>query len=42
MRQPVMKMNDNQMRTVRDPLLRSGFDIKDEDASAFYRGRNPM
>ena len=41
MRQPIMKLNDNQMRAVRDPLPRCGFDIKDEDATAFYRGRNP-
>lgn len=41
MRQPVMKLNDAQMRAVRDPLIRSGFDIADEDALAFYEGRNP-
>ena len=41
MRQPVMKINDSQMRAVREPLQRCGFDIKDEDATAFYRGRNP-
>ena len=41
MRQPVMKLNDAQMRNVREPLLRSGFKIADEDATDFYRGRNP-
>lgn len=42
MRQPVMKLNDSQMRTVREPLLKSGFKIADEDALDFYRGRNPL
>ena len=41
MRQPVMKLNDSQMRSVREPLLKSGFEIPDEDPTAFYRGRNP-
>ncbi len=41
MRQPVMKLNDTQMRNVRDPLLRSGFKPSEEDATAFYHGRNP-
>jgi 4-hydroxy-tetrahydrodipicolinate synthase len=41
MRLPVMKLNDSQMRTVREPLLKSGFELADEDAIAFYRGRNP-
>ena len=41
MRQPIMKLNDSQMRAVREPLLRSGYDIKDEDAGAFYTGRTP-
>jgi 4-hydroxy-tetrahydrodipicolinate synthase len=41
MRQPVMKLNDTQMRNVRDPLLRCGFKPSEEDATAFYRGRNP-
>ena len=39
MRQPVMKLNDNQMRAVREPLLRSGFEVGDGDPVAFYRGR---
>jgi dihydrodipicolinate synthase/N-acetylneuraminate lyase len=42
MRQPVMKLNDSQMRTVREPLLKSGFELADEDAVAFYTGRNPL
>lgn len=42
MRQPVMKLNDSQMRTVREPLLKSGFKLADEDALDFYRGRNPL
>ncbi len=41
MRQPVMKLNDAQMRTVREPLIKCGFEIADEDATAFYAGRNP-
>jgi hypothetical protein len=41
MRQPVMKLNDSQMRTVREPLLKSGFKLLDEDATSFYAGRNP-
>ena len=42
MRQPVMKLNDSQMRTVREPLLKSGFKLGDEDNAAFYVGRNPL
>jgi len=41
MRQPVMKLNDSQMRSVREPLLKSGFSLAEEDATAFYVGRNP-
>jgi len=41
MRLPVMKLNDSQMRTVRDPLLKSGFELPDESPVDFYRGRNP-
>ncbi len=40
--QPVMKLNDSQMRTVREPLLKSGFKLAEEDAVAFYTGRNPL
>ena len=39
MRQPVMKLGDSQMRAVREPLIKCGFEIADEDAVAFYRGR---
>ena len=42
MRQPVMKLNDSQMRSVREPLLKSGFKLADEDAVTFYTGRNPL
>ncbi len=42
MRQPVMKLNDSQMRAVREPLSRSGFKVAEEDAAAFYQGRNPQ
>lgn len=41
LRQPAMKMNDAQMRNVREPLVRSGFELRDEDAVEYYRGRNP-
>ncbi len=41
MRQPVMKINDGQMRLVREGLVRSGFDVPADDAIAFYTGRNP-
>ena len=41
MRQPIMKLSDAQMRQVRDGLVKSGFDLKDETALDFYRGRNP-
>jgi 4-hydroxy-tetrahydrodipicolinate synthase len=42
MRQPIMKINDAQMRLVRDGLVKSGFDIKEEAAKDFYQGRNPQ
>lgn len=42
MRQPVMKLNDSQMRAVREPLVKSGFTLAEEDAAAFYRGRRPL
>jgi 4-hydroxy-tetrahydrodipicolinate synthase len=41
MRQPVMKLTDQQMRTVRDALIRSGFTIPDESPADFFVGRNP-
>jgi hypothetical protein len=36
-----MKINDAQMRLVRDGLIRSGFEVPPDDAVAFYTGRNP-
>jgi 4-hydroxy-tetrahydrodipicolinate synthase len=41
MRQPVMKLTDQQMRAVRDALLRSGFTIPEESPADFFVGRNP-
>ena len=41
MRQPVMKLNDAQMRTMREALLRSGYDIPDDGPAKFFAGRNP-
>ena len=41
MRQPVMKLTDAQMKSVREPLIKSGFDIADESPQDFYRGRTP-
>ncbi|MCG8507047.1 MAG: dihydrodipicolinate synthase family protein [Sphingomonadales bacterium] len=39
MRQPAAKLNDAQMRQMRDALIKSGFDVKDEGPQDFYRGR---
>jgi 4-hydroxy-tetrahydrodipicolinate synthase len=39
MRQPVMKLNDGQMKVVREGLQRSGFEVGGGDPTAFYRGR---
>jgi 4-hydroxy-tetrahydrodipicolinate synthase len=41
MRQPVAKLSDSQMKQVRDPLVKCGFDIKDEGPQDFYDGRIP-
>ena len=41
MRQPIMKLTDSQMRAVRDPLLKSGFELADESPKQFFSGRNP-
>ena len=41
MRQPVMKLNDAQMRNVKDALPRAGFNVTDEGPAEFYAGRNP-
>lgn len=39
MRQPIMKLSDAQMRTMREALIRSGYDIPDEPAAKFFVGR---
>ena len=41
LRQPVMKLNDGQMRRVRDALIRSGLEPTKEEPAAYYIGRNP-
>ncbi len=41
MRQPVMKLNDGQMRRLRDALNRSGLEPSQEGPAEFYAGRNP-
>lgn len=41
LRQPVMKINDAQVRAVRAGLTNSGFKLKDESMIDFYNGRNP-
>jgi 4-hydroxy-tetrahydrodipicolinate synthase len=41
MRQPVMKLNNGQMRRLREALSRSGVEIAEEDPAAFFAGRNP-
>jgi 4-hydroxy-tetrahydrodipicolinate synthase len=41
LRQPVMKLNDGQMRRMRDALTRSGLEPAKDDFSAFFVGRNP-
>jgi 4-hydroxy-tetrahydrodipicolinate synthase len=41
LRQPVMKLADAQMRAVREPLVRCGFVVPDDDPVAFYTGRHP-
>lgn len=40
-RQPVMKLNNGQMRRLREALSRSGVEIAEEDPAAFFAGRNP-
>lgn len=40
-RQPVMKLNDAQMRRMRDALVRSGLEPTQEEPSKFFVGRNP-
>lgn len=41
LRQPVMKVNDGQMRRVREALVRSGLQPDMADSSQFFVGRNP-
>ncbi|HEY3302667.1 MAG TPA: dihydrodipicolinate synthase family protein [Candidatus Binatia bacterium] len=41
LRQPAMKLNDGQMRRVRDALTRSGLEPTQEGPAEFYAGRNP-
>ena len=41
MRQPVMKLNDGQLRRVRDALQRAGLEPTKDDPSQFFVGRNP-
>lgn len=40
-RQPAMKLNDGQMRRLRDALTRSGLEPEKADFSEFFVGRNP-
>jgi 4-hydroxy-tetrahydrodipicolinate synthase len=40
-RQPAMKLNDGQMRRIRDSLTRSGLEPEMADFSEFFVGRNP-
>jgi len=41
LRMPVMKLNDGQMKRLRDGLKRSGIEPTPEDDSQFLTGRNP-
>lgn len=41
MRQPIMKLSDSQMRTMREALVKSGFKLPEEGPEAFFNGRNP-
>jgi 4-hydroxy-tetrahydrodipicolinate synthase len=41
LRQPTNRLNDNQMRTSRDAVSRSGFKVRDEAFADFFVGRNP-
>jgi 4-hydroxy-tetrahydrodipicolinate synthase len=43
MRQPVMKLTDAQMRTLREALIRSGYELgpETEKPAKFFEGRNP-
>ncbi len=41
MRQPIMKLTDAQMKTVRAGLVRGGFEPEDAPPAKFYEGRHP-
>jgi dihydrodipicolinate synthase/N-acetylneuraminate lyase len=41
MRQPIMKLSDSQMRTMREALVKSGFTPAEEGPETFFNGRNP-
>ncbi|MFQ5932237.1 MAG: dihydrodipicolinate synthase family protein [Nitrospiraceae bacterium] len=41
LRQPVMKLNDGQMRRLRDSLVRSRMEPAEDDLTQFFVGRNP-
>ena len=41
MRQPVMKLNDGQMRRLREALTRAGLEPTKEEPQQFFTGRNP-
>ena len=41
MRQPIMKLSDAQMKTVRDGLVRGGFEPEDASPAKFFEGRHP-
>lgn len=41
MRQPIMKLNDAQMKQARDGLIRGGFEPEDAPPGKFYEGRFP-
>ena len=40
-RQPAMKINDGQMRRIRESLVKSGLEPETADFSEFFVGRNP-
>jgi 4-hydroxy-tetrahydrodipicolinate synthase len=40
-RQPVMKLNNGQMRRLREALVRADLEPSQEDPAQFYIGRNP-
>ena len=38
---PQMRLDGAQMGSLRDGLVRSGYELGDESDSAFFTGRNP-